>query len=176
MAHPSYSLPLGNVAHSSTGSVLERIILRHVQTRSERALADFSRYDGLARRFGRTLRRRAVPRHPTLSWFLAAQRMIWRTVDELARHSDRTLDDIQIPREAIEAVAVLSAFGWPREEAKGDIRRQGMLEGMRRRFMPSEGELEEAYLAVAADLHDLEYRMREWERRSARKPWGRAPA
>jgi hypothetical protein len=176
MAHPTFSLPLGGVSHSPSVSRVERLILRYVEGRSARALDELSRYDELLQRFSRTLRRRAVPRHPTLSWLISAQFTRWHTVDELSQHSDRTLDDIQVPREAIKAIATLSAFGWPREEAQAATAREGMLAGMRRRFMPTDGELEEAYLAAAADLNDLEYRMQEWERRSARRPWGRAPA
>src|SRR4051794_19078804 len=100
MAHPTFSLPLGSTTTSHLPGFVERSIRRYASARSSRALAELLRYDSLLERMGRTLRRRAVPRHPTLSWLLGAQVALWQTADELVQHSDRTLADIHIPREA----------------------------------------------------------------------------
>jgi hypothetical protein len=47
--------------------------------------------------------------------------------------------------------------------------------GLRREFLPTEGERDAAYLGAAGDRHDLEFRIREIDRsgRRARGPFGR---
>jgi hypothetical protein len=76
----------------------------------------------------------------------------------------------------VKAVAVLAAYGWPRQEAAPSPAAPFLAEAvpastdslaarLRRRFFPTEAELEEAYLADATDINDLEFRMREWDRR-----------
>ncbi|MFO1148137.1 MAG: DUF3563 family protein [Alsobacter sp.] len=172
MAHPIASLPLRGVSVSQTGSLLERALYAFVSARVQRASAELSRYDSLAQRYGRTTRRKTIPAHPTLAWFVSAQVSAWKTVDELTQHTDRTLDDIQIPREAIRALAVLSAFGWPRDDASPARAPAGMLAQLRRRFFPSDSELQNAYLSEAADIYDLEYRMSEWDRRGTMRTAG----
>jgi hypothetical protein len=172
MAHPIASLPLRGLSAPLSSSLLERAISAFVSARVQHAASDLSRYDAVARLYGRNTRRKSIPVHPTLGWFLSAQLSVWKTVDELAQHSERTLEDIQIPREAIRAIAVLSAFGWPREEASASAKAPGLLASLRRRFFPNEAELEEAYLSQASDIHDLEYRMSEWDRRRGAQPVG----
>jgi uncharacterized protein YjiS (DUF1127 family) len=171
MANPTFSLTLGDVSTAQHDMLIARVISRYVTARSTRALAELSQYDSLVERLGRTLGRRGAPRRPTLSWLFEAQVSLWRTVDELGQRSDRTLSDIQIPREAIRAVAVLSTFGSPSEVpgARQD-KKYGPLATLRRRLFPTELEHEEAYLAGAADVYDLELSMNEWDRRQGRMP------
>jgi hypothetical protein len=49
------------------------------------------------------------------------------------------------------------------------------LRGLRREFLPTDGERDAAYLGAAGDRHDLEFRIREIDRsgRRARGPFGR---
>lgn len=175
MAHPIASLPIRGTSVPSLAGSVERAILRHVSARAEQARDLVAQYDALAERMTRTLQRRRVPAHPTLGWFLSAQVSISKTIGELEAHSDRILADIQIPRELVKAIAILAAYGWPRQEAAPSVEAvasitsaAGPFSALRRRFFPTEAELEEAYLSDATDLNDLEYRMREWDRRLAR--------
>lgn len=174
MAHPIASLPIRGTSVPSLAGSVERAILRYVSARAERARDLVAQYDGLAERMTRTLQRRRVPAHPTLGWFLQAQVAIWKTTDELDAHSDRMLADIQIPRDLVKAIAVLAAYGWPRQDAAPAVETVAAapsaspFAALRRRFFPTDAELEEAYLADATDLNDLEYRMREWDRRLSR--------
>ena len=66
-------------------------------------------------------------------------------------------------RVIIRAIAVLSAFGWPREDRPAPW--AGLLATLRQRYFPDDAALQEAYLAQATDIYDLEYRMAEWESR-----------
>lgn len=173
MAHPTASLPIRGTTVPSLAGTIERAILRFVSVRAERARDLVGQYDGLAERMARTLQRRRLPAHPTLGWFLEAQVAIWKTTDELSAHSDRMLADIQIPRELVKAIAVLAAYGWPRPDAAPAVETvaatvPGPFAALRRRFFPTDAELEEAYLSDATDLNELEFRMREWDRRLSR--------
>jgi hypothetical protein len=174
MAHPTASLPLRGTSVPSLAGPIERAILRFVTARAERARDLVAQYDVVAERMTRTLQRRRIPAHPTLGWFLQAQASIWTTTEELDAHSDRILADIQIPRELVKAIAILAAYGWPRQEATGSVETVAAgvpgrpFAALRRRFFPTDAELEEAYLSGSTDMNDLEYRMREWDRRLSR--------
>ena len=174
MAHLD-TLSVQSVPRSSLAVLLERLVLRHVTARALAAQAQISAHEGLSERLAKSLMRRRLPSHPGLSWYLSARLSLARTVEELSEHSERELADIQIPRELIRPVAVVSAFGWPRPEeraAPAAARGVSLLAQVRRDWFPTDEELEEAYLAASTDLHDLEYRMLEWNRRRA----GRRPA
>lgn len=173
MAHPTVSTPLRGLSFPHLSASVERLVLRVVTSRAEQARDLVAQHDALAARLTRSLQRRRIPAHPTLSWFVGAQLALWNTIDQLEAHSDRQLADIQIPRELVRAVAVLAAYGWPRQETAPAaaeavaVSGQTLLARLRRRFFPTEAELEEAYLSGATDINDLEFRMREWDRRLA---------
>jgi hypothetical protein len=173
MAHPTVSTPLRGFSVPNLSASVERFVLRVVTSRAEQARDLVSQNDALAGRLTRSLQRRRIPAHPTLSWLVGAQLALWNTVDQLEAHSDRQLADIQIPRDLVKAVATLAAYGWPRQETVPAIAEavaapgETLVSRLRRRFFPTEAELEEAYLSGATDINDLEFRMREWDRRHA---------
>lgn len=167
MAHLD-TLSVRSLHRPSILALVERVLLRHVTAQALEAQAQLSVHEGLSQRLAKTLMRRRLPSQAGLSWYLSARASAARTVEELSEHSDRELADIQVPRELIRSVAVVAAFGWPREDERKVFvaeTQNGVLSRLRRTWFPTQAELEETYLAGAADLHELEYRMTEWDRR-----------
>lgn len=155
-------------AAAANGDSPRALLSQYATWRSQRALRAVQRYSGLQERLFTMLRGRRPVVSPTLGDLASAQFAAWRTAVELRSHDDRQLADIEIPREMIGAVATLSAFGWPapdRAVVQGDRPHASFWARLRRSVLPTREEIEEAYLAGSVDLHDLECRISELDRR-----------
>jgi hypothetical protein len=108
---------------------------------------------------------------------------LWRSVlayretkAALGKRSAAELADFGLNQDDVADVALLTSFGWmlaaerPSPDTTRLARAKAYLTSLRRSLAPTDDELDEAYLAASSDLNDLEYRIREIDRRHRRQP------
>jgi uncharacterized protein YjiS (DUF1127 family) len=166
--------------HSSVAgpSLLSEFALTFVLPRVSAAAERLSTRDDMPT----SLREPASPTRSMIPPRVDAARLWRSTVDyvettrALTRAASTGLADLGMSDGDIGDVALVASFGWmltafrpdPETTRLGRIR--ASLASLRRQFAPTDDELDEAYLAAAQDINDLEYRIRSLDLRRRTEP------